>query len=124
VILCSTISQLPFFTWHNILCAAVGSAVGAAFSVRRGVFFYACVLLLNTTICILHGNTVCVQRVFPVLVKCFSGEKVWSAASVRLSAFEVHGTVNFMHAAIFFTRTKCAAIFCACATTDGSSKFW
>jgi hypothetical protein len=30
-------SQLPFFTWHNILCAAVVGAVGAAWGVWRGM---------------------------------------------------------------------------------------
>ncbi len=41
MILCSTMSKWPFFTWHNILCAAVVSAVGAA---QRGMFFHACAL--------------------------------------------------------------------------------
>ncbi len=44
MILCSTMSKLPFFTWHNILCAAVVSAVGAAFGVQCGMFFHVCAL--------------------------------------------------------------------------------
>ncbi len=90
-------SQLPFFTWHNILCAAVigaVGAVGAACSARR-VFMpavspshcstlnhHVCASSPYTTIFVTHSNTVCVRRVFRVLVKCFSGEKVWCAVLV------------------------------------------
>jgi hypothetical protein len=120
-----TVQDTPTPT-HRQLAALSGrhTACDAAFSVRRGVFIYACALSPNTTICISHGNTMCVWRVFRILVKCFSGEKVWSAALVRLSAFAVRGAVNFTCAAVFFTHTERAAIFCACGTTDGSSKFW
>jgi hypothetical protein len=34
------------------------------------------------------------------------------------------GGFNFTRGAVFFTRAERAAVFCACATTDGSSKFW
>jgi hypothetical protein len=54
---------------------------GVRCAVRR-VFLRVRVVAI-TTICITHGNTVCVRHVFCVLVKCFSGEKVWSAASVH-----------------------------------------
>ncbi len=34
------------------------------------------------------------------------------------------GAVNFTRGFVFFTRAARAVVFCACATTDGSSKFW
>jgi hypothetical protein len=40
-------------------------------------------VVVNTQICITHGNTVYVRRGFRVSVKCFSEEKFRSASSVR-----------------------------------------
>jgi len=70
---------------HTVLPSVTHVVVlnDGAFSVRPGMFFYAGASLPNTTICILHGNTVCVGSVFRVSVKCFSVEKVRSAALVR-----------------------------------------
>jgi hypothetical protein len=84
--------NVPAAFFHLAQYSVCGSGM------RRGVFFYMREPLPNTKICITHGNTVCVQHVFHVLVKCFSGEKVWSAVSVRI-------TVNY-------TRATVAAIFC------------
>jgi hypothetical protein len=67
------------------------------------------VITKHNKTCVTHNNTMCVRRVFLVLVKCFSGEKVLSAASVHSSAFAVHGAINFMRTAIFFSRAARAA---------------
>jgi hypothetical protein len=50
-------SQLPFFTWHNILCAAVVSAVGVRACVRAcGVFFTPAVLPSHSHVVAVHNN--------------------------------------------------------------------
>ena len=54
VILCSTMSQLPFFTWHNILCGAGVGAVGVRACVRR--VFYACRFALALHVVAAHNN--------------------------------------------------------------------
>ena len=48
-----------------------------------------------TTIFVTHGNTVCVRRVFRVSVKCFSGEKVRCAVSVRAEPSNVRAARQF-----------------------------
>ena len=48
-----------------------------------------------TTIFVTHGNTVCVRRVFRVSVKCFSGEKVRCAVSVRAEPSNVRTARQF-----------------------------
>ena len=99
-------SQLPFFTWHNILCAAVVGAVGVHECVRAACVRAACFLRLPfcprtrtslpyTTIFVTHGNTVCVRHVFRVSVKCFSGEKVRWAVSVRAEPSNVRAARQF-----------------------------
>ncbi len=73
--------------------------------VRRGVFLCLPFLprtstsLPYTTIFVTHGNTVCVRRVFRVSVKCFSGEKVWCAVSVRAEPSNVRAEPSNVRAA-------------------------
>ncbi len=90
-------SKLPFFTWHNILCAAVigrVGAVGAAF--RRAAYFYACRFSLalarrcRTQQYSLRTATRC-----RVSVKCFSGEKVRCAVLVRAEPSNVRAARQF-----------------------------
>jgi hypothetical protein len=94
-------SKLPFFTWHNILCAAVVGAVGVRACVRAACFLRLpfCprtrTSLPYTTIFVTHGNTVCVRHVFRVSVKCFSGEKVRWAVSVRAEPSNVRAARQF-----------------------------
>jgi hypothetical protein len=79
---------------HNVPAAIFSH--GTIFCVRRlvgavGAVGTACfprlrhterVVAKHNKTCVTHGNTMCVRCVFRVSVKCFSGEKVWSAASV------------------------------------------
>ena len=110
-------SQLPFFTWHNILCAAVGSAVGAALGVRPG---FRCAVrrvftrprchqtqqyaFRTATPCAFGASSafrwnVSVEKKFGLLLRCAN------------SAFAVRGAVNFTRGTVFFTRAERAAVF-------------
>ena len=94
--------KLPFFTWHNILFAAVVSAVGAAFGVRRGTArrVFLCVLVIvNTQKYALCAATPCafgassmfrwnvsVEKKFGLLLRCANLHLRCAAPSILRTA--------------------------------------
>jgi hypothetical protein len=126
-------SQLPFFTWHNILCASSVGAVGAACSdachfsltlrhtepspvrvVAEHNIHYSWQHCVRSARLLRFGEMFQWRK---ILVCCFGALICNFGACHRL----FHSRpIFFTCAAIFFTR---AAVFCACDATDDSSKF-
>jgi hypothetical protein len=112
-------SQLPFFTWHNILCAAVVGAVGAACGAQR--IFYACRFSLalrhtelsSVHVVALHNNMLYARQhgVRSARLPCFGEMFHWRKSSVF--CFSACGAVNGASGTVNYTRAAVAAVFCA-----------
>ncbi len=109
--ICLKASNQSDLMQHNVQAAIFHLAQYSVCSSRRRCRRAACVRaacflrlpfrprtrtsLPYTTIFVTHGNTVCVRRVFRVSVKCFSGEKVRCAVSVRAEPSNVRAARQF-----------------------------
>jgi hypothetical protein len=101
-------SQLPFFTWHNILCAAVIGAVGAV-CIKQRVLLRLPFLPRTAP----HNNMHYARQHGVRLVRLprFGEMFQWRKSSV--CCFGVRGAVNVARGTVSYTCAAVAAVFCA-----------
>jgi len=124
VILCSTMSKLPFFTWHNILCAAVVGAVGVRACVRAcGVFFTPAVLPSHSHVVAVHNNIRYARQhgVRSARLPRFGEMFQWRKSSV--CCFGARGAVKRARGTSISLAPPSTSSFALATPTDGSIKF-
>jgi hypothetical protein len=117
-------SQLPFFTWHNILCAAVVGAVGVRACVRAcGVFFTPAVSPSHSHVVAVHNNIRYARQhgVRSARLPRFGEMFQWRKSSV--CCFGARGAVKRARGTSISLAPPSTSSFALATPTDGSIKF-
>jgi hypothetical protein len=114
-------SQLPFFTWHNILCAAVIGAVGVRACLR--LVFYACCFALALHVVAVHNNIRYARQhgVRSARLPRFGEMFQWKKSSV--CCIGACGAVKRAHGTSISLAPPSTSSFALATPTDGSIKF-
>ncbi len=124
MILCSTMSKLPFFTWHNILCAAVVGAVGVRACLRACcVFFTPAVSPSHSHVVAVHNNIRFARQhgVRSARLPRFGEMFQWRKSSV--CCFGARGAVKRARGTSISLAPPSMSSFALATSTDGSIKF-
>jgi hypothetical protein len=117
-------SKLPFFTWHNILCAAVVGAVGVCACVRAcDVFFTPAVSPSHSHVVAVHNNIRYARQhgVRSARLPRFGEMFQWRKSSV--CCFGARGAVKRARGTSISLAPPSTSSFALATPTDGSIKF-
>ncbi len=129
MILCSTMSQLPFFTWHNILCGVFGQPFrwGVRCAERR-VFLRVCVVAKHNNMhyarqhCVRSARLPRFSEMFQwrkSLVCCFSALICICGVrrcqfNARRRQFNARRRQFYARRRLFHSRRTCRRLLCLC----------